>query len=78
MSLLYRVKIKLRGSYKDVGHLVINEDGTGFGILELLPGTVLRIERNRSEVKLKAEESTQATNGNPLPPSSLYSSGETE
>jgi len=53
MSVLYRIKLKNQDSYTDVGRLVVNEDGTGFAVLDLLPGIVLRIERADGENRQK-------------------------
>jgi hypothetical protein len=53
MSVLYRIKLKNPDSYTDVGRLVVNEDGTGFAVLDLLPGIVLRIERTDGENRQK-------------------------
>lgn len=45
MTEIYRVKIKRDRSFEEVGRIVLNDNGTGFCVLDILPMKVLYIER---------------------------------
>jgi len=47
MTEIYRLKIRLGDSYKEVGRMVIENRETGFCTLEMLPRTIIFIERKK-------------------------------
>lgn len=47
MTEIYRMKVRQGDSYRDIGRMIIENSETGFCTLEMLPQTIIVIERKK-------------------------------